>query len=189
MALELNNSGRTRSAFIITVLICAALQVALAPHISIMGGRLNFMLVLTASLAISGDSRTMVYIGFFSGLFYDLTTTSPIGLMSLLLALLGYGVALMSRGLSSGLGMQTLRVVVASIVLVNVVYGVALFLLGVQSNLLISVGVHGLASSIMDLVACVPLLILGGNNGGGRGYSGRGRRGLSYGGSRYGGLR
>ncbi len=40
------------------------------------------MLVLTVSLAISLNSRTMVYVGFFSGLLYDLTTTGPVGLMS-----------------------------------------------------------------------------------------------------------
>lgn len=188
MGLELNNSGRTRSAFIATIVACAVLQVALAPQISLFGGRFNFMLVLTASLAISGDSRALVYIGFFSGLFYDLTTTSPVGFMALLLAVMGYAVALMSRGLSSGLGMQTVRVVVLAVIAVNLLYGLGLFFMGIESNVLISVGVHGLASSLLDLIACVPLLILGGQ-GGAHGRSGRGRRGLSYGGTRYKGLR
>lgn len=189
MALELNNSGRTRSAFIVTIVVCAVLQVALAPQVSVFGGRFNFMLVLTASLAISGDSRALVYIGFFAGLFYDLTGTSPVGFMALLLALMGYTVALMSRGLSSGLGMETVRVVIAAILVVNILYALGLYFMGIESNVLISVGVHGLASSVLDLIACVPLLILGGQRSLSHGFSGRGRGGLSYGGTRYKGLR
>lgn len=189
MALELNNSGRTRSALIAAIVACAVLHLAIAPQVSLFGGRFNFMLALTVSLAISGDSRSLVYIGFFSGLFYDLTTSSPIGFMALLLAITGYAVALMSRGLSSGFGMETIRAVVLAVVVVNVVYALGLFLMGVETNLLLSIGVHGLASSVLDLLACVPFLILGGRSSGGYGKGGRGARGLSYAGKRYKSLR
>ena len=186
MALELNNSGRTRSALIATIAACAVLHLVIAPQVSLFGGRFNFMLALTVSLAISGDSRSLVYIGFFSGLFYDLTTSSPIGFMALLLAITGYAVALMSRGLSSGFGMETIRAVVLAVVVVN---ALGLFLMGVETNLLLSIGVHGLASSVLDLLACVPFLMLGGRSSGGHGKGGRGARGLSYAGKRYKSLR
>lgn len=190
MALELNNSGRPRSAQTVAIVVFAVLQVALAPQVEILGGRFNFMLALVASLAIAGDSRAMVYIGFLSGLFYDLTTSSPIGFMAFLLAVVGYAVALVSRGLTSGLGMETVRVVASAVIGINVVYALGLFLMGIETDLLMSVGVHGLVSSLLDLVACVPLLLLVGN-GGGRGFSARGGRGrgLGYGGTRYKGLR
>lgn len=187
MSFEMNSNGRTRSGFVITVIACMLLHLALAPQVSIMGGRFNFMLVLTAVCAISGDSRAMVYVGFLSGLFYDLTTTSPVGLMALLLALTGYAVALMSRGLASDLGMQTVRVVVIAVLAVNVIYSLALFFMGVESNLFTAVGVHGLVSGVLDVIACVPLLIIGGSGGSGSGFSarGKGRGGLTYNGSRY----
>lgn len=184
MALEFKNSGRTRSNLIATIVACVVLHLAIAPQVSLFGGRFNFMLVLTVSLAISGDSRSLVYIGFFSGLFYDLTTSSPIGFMALLLALTGYAVALMSRGLSSGFSMETIRAVVLAVVVVNVVYALGLFLMGVETNLLLSIGVHGLASSVLDLFACAPFLMLGGRASSGRGKGGLGTRGLSYGGNR-----
>lgn len=98
MGFELKNSGPSRGRLSGIVVACILLHLALAPQIHLFGGAFNFMLVLTVSLAISLDSRTMVYVGFFSGLLYDLTTTGPVGLMSLLLAMVGYGVALMSRG-------------------------------------------------------------------------------------------
>ncbi|MDO4436739.1 MAG: rod shape-determining protein MreD [Coriobacteriaceae bacterium] len=189
MAFEMNSNRRTRSGFVITVIACMLLHLMLAPQFSVMGGRFNFMLVLTAVCAISGDSRSMVYVGFFSGLFYDLTTASPIGLMPLLLALTGYTIALMSRGLASDLGMQTIRVVILAVFAVNIICSVALFFMGVESNLLTAVGVHGLASGVLDVLACVPLLLMGGSGNSGSGFSSRGRGrahgGLSYGGSRY----
>lgn len=190
MALELNNAGRTRSALTAAVVVYAVGHIALASQIQVAGGRFNLMLALVASLAVGGDSRAMVYIGFFSGLFYDLTTSSPIGFMALLLAVTGYAVALLSRGLQSGLGMETIRVVATAVIGVNVVYALGLFLMGVETDLLISVGAHGLVSSLLDLVACIPLLLLGAR-GGARGFSARGGRGrgLSYGGTRYKGLR
>ena len=83
------NSGPSRGRLSGIVVACILLHLALAPQIHLFGGAFNFMLVLTVSLAISLDSRTMVYVGFFSGLLYDLTTTGPVGLMSLLLALVG----------------------------------------------------------------------------------------------------
>ena len=106
----------------------------------------------------------MVYVGFFSGLLYDLTTTGPVGLMSLLLALVGYGVALMSRGLTSGVGMETLRVVIAAILGVNLIYSIAMLGLGVESRrAFVAIGVHGLASTVLDVLASIPFLLMAGS--------------------------
>lgn len=187
MAFELNGTGPARSRLIGIAVACVVLHLALAPQLRPFGGAFNFMLVLTASLAISVDSRSMVFIGFFSGLLYDLTTTGPVGLMSLLLALAGYGVALVSRGLASGLGMETLRVVIAAIFGVNLIYAIAMLLLGVETSILVSVGVHGLASTVLDVVACVPFLLIAGASSGQRGFSAR--RGAYGRGSRFKGLR
>lgn len=187
MAFELNSSGPSRGRLSGIAVACILLHLALAPQINLFGGVFNFMLVLTVSLSISLDSRTMVYVGFFSGLLYDLTTTGPIGLMSLLLALVGYGVALVSRGLASGVGMETLRVVIAAILGVNLIYSIAMLGLGVESSVLAAIGVHGLASTVLDVVASIPFLFMAGSPAAQRGFS---SRGFGYGhGSRFKGLK
>lgn len=186
MAFELNNSGPSRGRLIGTAVACVLLHLVLAPQLRPFGGTFNFMLVLTASLAMSMDSRAMVYIGFCCGLFYDLTTTGPIGLMSLLLALSGYGVALVSRGLTSGVGMQSLRVVITAIFGVNIIYAVVMLLVGVESSVLVSIGVHGLASSVLDVFASIPFLFMAGASSAQRGFSARGG---AFKGSRFKGLR
>ncbi len=79
------NAGTQRS-YVMPVLaiVAAVLQVALAPQVSILGGRFNFMLAFAVAVALRGDATQAVYAGFFSGLFYDLTATVPIGLMALI---------------------------------------------------------------------------------------------------------
>lgn len=187
MGFELKNSGPSRGRLSGIVVACILLHLALAPQIHLFGGAFNFMLVLTVSLAISLDSRTMVYVGFFSGLLYDLTTTGPVGLMSLLLALVGYGVALMSRGLTSGVGMETLRVVIAAILGVNLIYSIAMLGLGVESSVLVAIGVHGLASTVLDVLASIPFLLMAGSPAAQRGFS---SRSFGYGrGSRFKGMK
>ena len=177
MGFELKNSGPSRGRLSGIAVACILLHLALAPQIHLFGGAFNFMLVLTVSLAISLDSRTMVYVGFFSGLLYDLTTTGPVGLMSLLLALVGYGVALVSRGLTSGVGMETLRVVIAAILGVNLIYSIAMFGLGAESSVLVAIGV----------LASIPFLLMAGSPAAQRGFS---SRGFGYGrGSRFKGLK
>ncbi len=84
--------------------------------------------------------------------------------------------------------METVRVAAVAILAVNVLYAVGMFFMGVVGDLLRSVGIHGLASSVLTILACVPYLLRGGSAGSGRGLSGRGR-GLTYGGNRYKGLR
>ena len=60
MGFELNNSGPSRGRLSGIVVACILLHLALAPQIQLFGGAFNFMLVLTVSLALSLDSRTMV---------------------------------------------------------------------------------------------------------------------------------
>lgn len=151
-------SSRAGRPVAVLCIIAVILQLALAPQLSLFGGRFNFMLVLTAVLAVSGDPPTLVYVGFGAGLFYDLTGTGPVGLMALLLTLSGYGAAALSRGIAPGANMEALRTVGVLIVLVNLVYGLALFFMGVQTSLLYALGVHGLASSVLDLLAAALML-------------------------------
>lgn len=155
----------------------AVLQLVLAPQLSLFGGRINFMLVLTVVLAVSGDMRMLAYIGFFAGLFYDLTTVAPVGLMALLLTLAGYLTAVLSRGIAPGASMESLRMTGVAILAVNVAYALALFFMGSETSLLFALGVHGLASTVLDVfVAFLTLMFVpqaDSGHGFGGGRSGR----------------
>ena len=183
--MEFKHTGHahTRRPLAVACIVALLLQLALAPQLSLFGGRINFMLVLVATAAVGGESRILVYVGFCAGMLFDLTSAVPLGLMALLLTLAGYAVANMTRGITPGVHMDALRVSGVCILLINLLYGIAMFAMGVSSGLMTSLGV-ALASSLLDIVGAVPCLALLSGGEQHRGFSacGSGR-------SRYRGLR
>lgn len=182
--MEFKHAGHThtRRPLVAACIIAVLLQLALAPQVSLFSGRINFMLVLIATASVGGESRTMVYLGFFAGMLFDLTSAVPVGLMALLLTLSGYAVANMTRGIAPGVHMDALRMSGACIIAVNLIYGIAMFAMGVTSGLPTALGVS-LASSVLDIAVAAPFLALLSGGEQNRGFSARGGR------SRYRGLR
>lgn len=176
MALDFKQTSRGSRPLVMLFAVAAILQVAVAPQVSVLGGRINFMLALIVTAAIGGDPRTMTYVGFAAGLLYDLTSAVPVGLMTLLLTLLGYAVASMSRGIAPGLSMDSLRLVGVGVVLVHVLNGLALFFMGVETNILMAIGGHGLSSSVLTFIVCIPFLLVGSTTGSSMGFGSSGRR-------------
>ena len=170
-------SGR---ALVVTIAVAAVLQLALAPQIGLFGGTFNFMVVAALVLSVCVEPGTAVYLGFFLGLFYDLTSAVPVGLMSLLLTIASYAASSATQGVMPGLNLGSMRAVALSIVAVNLANGLALCLIGTESSLLYSLGVHALASSVLDLVAAVPFLAAVASTVQMRGFSARGSSSATY---------
>lgn len=170
------SSSRGRRPIAVFCAVAAVLQIVVAPQLSLLGGRVNFMLVLVTVLAVSGDARTLAYVGFFAGLFYDLTTMAPIGLMALLLTVTGYLTAALSRGITLGASMESLRMTGVALLGVNLAYALALFFMGSETNLLIALGVHGVASTVLDVLVAFVALAFAPQGDAGRGF-GAGRSG------------
>ncbi len=70
--------------------MCLILQLALAPNISLAQGHINFALIFCALMALKIGGKTGTICGFCAGLLYDLSSTSPVGLMALLLTVMSY---------------------------------------------------------------------------------------------------
>lgn len=169
--MQLHETGASRRTLIIMAVVAAVLQVAVAPQIEIAGGRMNFMVVLAIVLALTSDISTAVCIGFFCGLFFDLTSSMPIGLLSLLLTLTSFVVAALSRSSLNGFSPDSLRVCAVAIVGVNLLYSLVLLFMGVETSFLWSVFGHGFVSSALDLAVSVPFLLAMGSGSGQRGFS------------------
>lgn len=182
MALELQNNNRSNSALAAICIVAVLLQVALAPQLSLFGGRFNFALALVVSASIGSEPRTMVYLGFAAGLVYDLTSAVPVGLMTLLLTLTAFMLSSMSRGLAPGFSLDAIRLVCVGVLAVNVLYALALFAMGIETNLLTAVGVHGLACSLLTILASIPFLLASG--GPSSSSRSRARRSVNVGSSR-----
>ena len=181
--MELRDSSRPGRPLVICAVVLCCLQVALAPQISILGGRINFMVVLAAVLAMSGNAERAVVGGFLCGLFYDLTASVPVGLMTLILTVASFVLA-NTQVASVGGGVDGWRSAGVFSVAVCLVYGLALLIMGEQSDIVYALFGHGLTSGILTAVVSIPFMAVARNaDGAHRGFTVKGK------GSRFKGLR
>jgi len=171
--LEVRDPHRQRRSLAIACAVAAVLQLALAPQFSLFGGAFNFMLVFALCMSMGNEIGSAVLIGFFSGLFYDMTSAAPVGLMSLLLTIGCFSLATVSRGVSGNVSTDTMRLIAVAILAINVVNGVVLFFMGVEGGFVSAVLVHGLACTVLDTIAALPFLVLVGASEPKKGFSAR----------------
>ena len=95
--MQVKDANKKRRRVLVLAGICLVLQLALAPNLGLGAGRANFALVFAGLLALSWGGRGAVVGGFFAGLVFDLTSTSPIGLMALLLTIMSYALGVEER--------------------------------------------------------------------------------------------
>lgn len=81
-----------------------------------------------------------------------------------------------------GFSSNTLRLVGVAAFGVNLAYGFALYLLGIESSLVSALLVHGVASSVLDILAAIPFLVFGSSTESKKGFTARskGTRFKSY---------
>lgn len=162
--MEFKNSPKKGSVQkdVILIVACCVLQAGLAPQIALGDGTVNFMLILAIISAIKEPPSRAVITGFLAGLFFDLTSATPIGLMALLLTILSF-VLNRSFGTLGGLERKTqIAVGAAASVALNAVFGLLLFVMGVETNLVIALFGDGLWTGILTAIALIPFVLLGG---------------------------
>ena len=71
--MQISNKNREARGIALTAIICAVLQLAIAPNVGLGNGRANLALVFVATVALTSGGGRAVVCGFFAGLF----TTSP----------------------------------------------------------------------------------------------------------------
>lgn len=148
-----NDPTKTRRETIIVGVTLALLQLALVPNVGIGQGRANLALVFVAYACFGGTSQKAPFYGFFAGLFYDLATTGPIGLMALLLTLVGWGLSLSGRSrINDDFGGSVAYFVPVTLA-VNFVYGVLLMATGQVSSIVEAFVFRALPGVLLDVVA------------------------------------
>lgn len=173
--MEYRDTAHSQRALAILIAVAAVLQVALAPQISILGGRINFMVILAGAVALMGNASQAVYVGFGAGLLYDLTSPVPVGLMTLILTASSFVLVQMASAGTSGFSSTSLRFMGFFSVVVCLLNGIALFFMGSERDLLLSLGGHGLMSAVLTTVVSIPFLMLSGSMGSSRsGFSAHG---------------
>lgn len=160
--MDLRDTTHSNTALVVVTVIAVLLHVGIGPQISIFGGRINFMLVLAIVYAFSGNTRSAVIAGFACGLFYDLTASVPVGLMTLLLTIGGF---VLSNTPSASVGSSLADASRLSFVyafVICIVYSLLLLIMGVRSDVMATVFGHGFTSAIITGLVTIPALMFSG---------------------------
>ena len=83
--MQVKDANRSRRLIAVLAVICFVGQLALAPHLRILDGQINFAIVFAGCVALAVGHRSGVISGFAAGLIFDLSSTGPVGLMAALL--------------------------------------------------------------------------------------------------------
>lgn len=187
--MQVANRNRETRATVVLAVLCFVLQLTLAPNVGLGNGRANFALVFTACYSLAhGAGRSTVFVGFVSGLLFDLSSSGPIGLMSFCLALAGYALGLGMRDRMAGdFASSVVSVAVASVA-VSLIYHLAMLLVGQTSSIIDALFLRTLPTALLTLVAFLPFAYylsrvrsrgssLGGGRHSARSLGGRGLQG------------
>jgi rod shape-determining protein MreD len=168
-----NDMSQNRRIAGILALVCCILQLALTPQIGLGNGRINFMAILAACIAMQQGGRTGVLAGFLSGLFFDLCTTGPIGLMAFELTLAAWVMGHDGRN-RIGEGMSESAAYFAPICAgICLVYNLAMLLVGQVDGILDAVFLRALPTFVLTFAFFLPFsYFLGRRPQGGSGVGG-----------------
>lgn len=175
-------SERTRGTWtrLLPALVALLLQVGVAPQISVLGGRFNFLAALACALAPGLAPGRAAALGFACGLAFDLTAATPVGLTSLILSVACFAIATSTQGMPLGLTVAGVRLTGLGIAATELASGLGLFLMGIEGSIVTAVLVHGVVSAVLTLLAAVPIIMAAPAGDTGRGFSARPRGGTRY---------
>lgn len=154
--MQVADKNRDRRGTLMLAIVCAVCQLALAPNMGIGNGRANFALIFTACVAFNVGGRRGVLAGFFAGLFFDLSTTGPVGLMAGCCAAAAYLMGQEGRNRMAGeFGATVAEFSVATLV-VSLIYHFAMLVVGQSSSLLDVFVLRTLPTALLTIIAFLP---------------------------------
>jgi rod shape-determining protein MreD len=126
------------------------LQLIMAPNIAILGAVPNFILGFVVLNAMSCNKVRSSLAGFILGLLYDLVAQGPLGIMSFVLAILGYSVSSLNKELfAGGWAVQALFLLVAAF-FGELLHAAFLSILGYDTDFLLSLGMRVVPGTLYD---------------------------------------
>lgn len=140
--------------------IIFALQVLLGPHIGIGDAHPNMMLIIVALWSLSLGSGAGVIAGFACGLLYDLMATTPFGVMTLVLSLIGFLMGLKQTNSFMDGWPYALITFAAFALATEVISSILIVVLGFETSIIHTILQRMLASSVYDIVVAFPFFVV-----------------------------
>jgi rod shape-determining protein MreD len=131
-------------------LIAFLLQTIIAPNIAILDAVPNFILGDVSLNAMSCGTVRSSLTGFILGLLYDLVAQGSLGIMSLVLAIVGYSVSSLDKELFAGDWSVKVFFLLVVAFLGELLHAAFLSILGYDTDFLLSLGMRVVPSALYD---------------------------------------
>ncbi|WP_068540614.1 rod shape-determining protein MreD [Olegusella massiliensis] len=150
--MQIRDKNKNRRSFGVLALICIVLQLALAPNIGIGNGRANIAMVFAGIVSLSVGGGAGVLASFAAGVFYDLSTTGPFGLMAFLLTVMSYILGSEERNRLSDEPTESITAFAASSLVANLVYHLTMLFVGASKSFVDAVVLRTLPTFLLTLL-------------------------------------
>lgn len=154
--MQVADRGRDVRGTIVLAVVCAVAQLALAPNIALGNGHPNFALIFSACVALQVGGTRGVVAGCAAGLFFDLSATSPIGLMAFCLSVSSFALGLEQRNRMAGDLASTMGLFCGAALGVSLVYHLAMLLVGQASSIVDAIVFRALPTLLLTVVFFAP---------------------------------
>ncbi len=155
-----NDQNQRLRRLVILALVCAVLQLILAPVLVIGAGHPNFCLVFAIVASFPGGGVAPLWAAFLAGLFFDLTATSPVGLMALLLVLASFALNPQDRDRLVEEPARCLRDSAFAVLAVELIYQLMLLVIFPGPSIADVLFLRWLPSSLWDWMCLVPFVVV-----------------------------
>ena len=146
-----------RVIMVIGALVAVVLQIFVAPHIVVLGGMPNFVVVWTVLVAVMRPSRFGPVLPFVLGLVYDLFSGGPVGAMAFSLTAFSMGAALFLGHMNNDTKFMSIVALALGLVLTELSYGVFLLLFGFNAGLIEAIAYRVAPCFVYDLLVGLAL--------------------------------
>ena len=154
-----NDTNARRKVALVSFAICAACQVILAPNLPLANGRPNFMLIFAGSMALCYGGTFGILASFGAGLFFDIVSSGPVGVMAFLFTLMAAVIGREDRNVIADATPQALRIFCLAAPAVELASQLVLMAIGQGGTLLDTLGLRWLPASVLDIVFFLPFLL------------------------------
>lgn len=155
-----NDQNQRSRRLVILCIVCFLLQLAFAPFIAIGAGHVNFCLVCAFTAAFMGGGVAPLWVAFISGLFFDLTSTTPVGLMALLLVLAAFVLNPGDRDRLADEPVRCLRDGAFTLLAIELVYQLILLMVEPGASIVDVLFLRWLPASLLDWICLVPFVLV-----------------------------
>lgn len=159
---------------VVLIIICLVCQTALATQISILGGTVNFCMILAGIFAARGDAGKATAVGFAAGLYFDMMASTPVGLMALLLTIGSFFYATVFGGQQTSSTAGGVGRFAGFAFAVNLVFGLILFIFGIQTSIVYAMILTPLVNTLLTTLVFWPFSLFFGAAPQTSGFSGGG---------------